>query len=275
MTIFWQNGLGGTLGDSLATCKPLYTQQDVWFVSSLIGTDAASPAGKNREEPLASLAGANGAFNNSTAGDIIVLMDGHTETLTSNLNVNKQLTIVGEGLSSGIPTATLTPNFNGVMLTLAAAGCQLRGIKFGPNGAATASATVQVNGVEDCQVRGCYFQCGPNDGGGKLQLVANSHSFRLINSTFISTAVSRASQPVSAILLSGACSDLVMEGVTVSAGAYGFSGVFAVDLSNFALTRPCIEGLSLLLGADLSINSGTTDGYCNVQTVSGGSRGAW
>ena len=49
-------------------------------MDSATGSDAASPAGKDRIKPLATLAQ---ACTNAATGDIIVCLAGHAETLTS------------------------------------------------------------------------------------------------------------------------------------------------------------------------------------------------
>lgn len=210
----YPNGAGGTTGDEIAVNKPLIlgTTGHVWYVDSATGSDAVSPRGREREKPLATL---SQAVTNATAGDVIILLATHAETIAANVNVNKVLTIVSEG--SGNARAKLTCGVAGAaMLTLASAGTSLNNIYF-PASTAVPTARVNVNGtgvVSD----NCYFECGANDTGATYLFGAVS-SCQLTNAYFLATA----SQPGIAVSLPSATSGMFFENVTLDGGSFGFS----------------------------------------------------
>src|SRR5689334_19357234 len=106
----YPNGVGGSTGASLATAAPLYASGQVWYVSSTTGVDGASPAGLDRVKPLATLAQ---AYTNAAAGDFIVCLSGHVETLTSAQTIGKaDIKLVGEGTGSSRPRFTRNADIN-------------------------------------------------------------------------------------------------------------------------------------------------------------------
>lgn len=269
---YYPNGIGGTVGDSLDTCKPLQTSGNVWYVSSLIGTDAVSPAGQNREKPLATIAQ---AVTNASDDDIVVFLQGHTQTLTAVQVVNKRLTFIGEGTVSGKPGVSFLNNqAAGTLLLLSAAGAELRNLYFPPNVQACTGTRVAITGT-DCVVSGCYFECGATDIGNALDLAASR--IRVERSTFISVATSLTAQPKLAIAFPAAVNAVgsYLQDVVVSAGTVGFSNFAAIDLTAAtSVTQVKWQNLNLLLGADVAMGA-TTTGRVNVQLATGGSRVAW
>lgn len=267
MSIIYPNGAGETLGNQLVTCRPLYSVGSLWYVNSSGGIDAASPAGKNREKPLATL---NQAITNAVAGDIIVLMAGHQElNPTTSFNINKSLIIVGAGSSGGKPTVKLRANALG-NVAVAAANVQLRNIWFPASPASPSAPNVAVAGgaTDGFQMKDCYFELAQFDSVG-LQLASNTN--RVVNTTFISTSLTVTTQPGTALNVNAAVSDLELDGVTFSAGTVGFSNPAAFTSGGNVLTRLRAENVSLLLGADIAIAAGST-GYLNPQLATGGSR---
>jgi len=271
---YYPNGIGGYQpGDFLDTCKPLQTSGNVWYVSSLIGTDAVSPAGQNREKPLATMAQ---AVINALDGDIIVFLPGHTQTLTLTQTLLKALTLIGEGVVDGKPAVKFLANMAALnLLQIGAPGCEIRNIYFPPTLLSNLSPKVSVQDV-NFSMRGCYFELGPNDQGAGLSLAGNRA--RIEKSTFISTGVLTSAQPKVAINIGPGANitDLVMNDTVVSAGTVGFSNYAAVDLAVVGTTiiRVAMENLSLLLGADMSLPP-TATGRINVQLATGGSRVQW
>jgi hypothetical protein len=268
---FYPNGIGGTLGDQLDTCKPLITSGNVWYVSSLIGTDAASPAGQNREKPLATIAQ---AITNATANDIIVCLQGHTQTLTGTTTFAKALTIIGEGTVSGKPGVSFLMNSAALdLFSFTSSGCELRNIYF-PEAVQTCSGN-KVNVAATLRVVGCYFECGAKDTGvGVYFAVTGASNTRVDSTTFISTATLRTAQPLAAIKANGgfALNLVELNDVVVSAGTVGFSNYAAIDFASpTAMTLFRVTNLSLLLGADMEVTSAWT-GYVNNQLSTGGSR---
>lgn len=268
----YPNGIGQALGDTLATCEPLHMSGAVWYVSSAIGADATSPRGLDATRPLATLAQ---AVTNSASGDIIVLMDGHTETIaTTGIAISKNLVIVGAGSSGGLPTAKLTPfGENDVMLTISGAAVQLRNIWIEERTVAATNASIYVTGAS-FQMIGCYCQLGALDYFA-LRLGSGANNARIVNTTFISTTTAfAAGQANGGIVVTAAISDLDLDGLVLSAGTHGFSTPYAFDGSAAAITRLKGQSVSLLLGADMTLHASTT-GHLNIQTSTGGSRVVW
>jgi hypothetical protein len=273
MTVqYYPNGIGGTVGDSLDTCRPLQTSGNVWYVSSVIGTDAAGPAGQNREKPLATLAQ---AVTNSADDDIIVFLQGHTQTLTVAQPIAKRLTLIGEGTTAGKPGVSFIGNSAAQnLLSVTASNVELRNIYFPPNAQNNTVPRV-LSSNTDFLMRGCYVECGATDRATAVSCSASRPRFE--SSLFISTATLTTAQPTMAIQAEAgsAIVGLIMKDVVVSAGTVGFSNYAAVDFSAAAsFTQMKIEGLSLLLGADMAILAAGT-GRVNVQLATGGSRVQW
>jgi hypothetical protein len=268
---YYPNGVGGDPpGDFLDTCLPLYTSGNVWYVSSLTGTDAISPAGLNREKPLATL---SQALSNALAGDIVVFLPGHTQTITGVHNISKRLTLLGEGVANGKPSVSFKPNFNGTMFNPTADGVEFRNLYFPESVQANASSKIGPNNnVAEMLVRGCYFEQGPNDLGPGLSITGAR--CRVESSTFISTATLTTAQPYVAIQGGGTVASFTMIDTVVSAGTVGFSLYSAIDFTLATVTNLNIESLSLLLGADMALPVGAT-GRVNIQTATGGSRVQW
>jgi len=272
MTVqFYPNGIGGTApGDSLDLARPLQTTGNVWYVSSLIGFDAASPAGQNREKPLATLAQ---AVTNSASDDFIVFLPGHSETLTAAQSIAKRLTLIGEGTTSGKPSVSFRTNAAvSALFTLSGTNIELRNIYFPEAQQTNSLVKIQWTG-QFGRVVGCYFELGAKDTAGALQL-NGSDQLRVDGSTFISTATLVTAQPGYAIKSASALVDLEISNTVFSAGTVGFSNFAAVDLTFNPATRCRITGLSLLLGADVAMGASAT-GYVNVQLSTGGSRVTW
>jgi len=270
-TMILPNGTGETLGDSIVTDGSLYTAGVVWYVLSTIGTDAVSPAGKDKEKPLATLAQAQ---TNASSGDLIVLLNGHTETLTSTLSITKSVIIAGSGTTSGKPGVQMKSNSAASnCISLAADGAQIRNIYFPTNVQSNSGYRLQVTSAVDTAIIGCYFECGANDQGPGAQILSGATGCRIENCTFISTATTTTTRPVRGLYINGSLSDIRVKGCIFSDGTVGFSTA-AFDASTSALTRCCFEELSFLLGADFLQHASTT-GWVTITTATGGGRVSW
>lgn len=263
----YNNGLGELLGDSLATSKPVITPGFVWFVNSVGGVDAASPAGRDRQKPLATL---SQAITNSAAGDTILLEDGHTETIAVLVTVSKQLFIVGGGSSAGVPTVNFTAAGNNQILSFSQAGTQMRNVRLKATAVANANSKLDI-AANGCRVKGLYIEMGPNDTGFGTRLSANNT--RVNACTYVSTATAVASRPGVGLSSTGALSDLDLEGCVFDEGTVGFTTA-AADLSSGAITRITADSISLLRGAELLMNAAST-GFLNPTTTTGGGRITW
>lgn len=266
------NGVGESTGDTLATAKPLLISGDVWYVHGSTGSDAYN--GRDATKPLATL---GQAHTNATSGDIIVLKDGHTETLTSLLSITKTVTIVGGGTSGGKPTVKLTNNSAaaGLLDLVTGGAAELRNIWFNANAQTNAVARVKISSAA-VKIIGCYFECGATDTGPAIEMVGANAGGLIRNTTLISTATVLTAQPESAIKLTGGTgmSWLTLDGVVVDGGTVGWSNFYAVDLSAALNIVLRVESMSLLRGSDMKVHTSTT-GHIHVATTTGGSRVNW
>lgn len=238
----YPNGGGGSTGDQVAVNKPVImgTTGHIWYVSSLLGSDAVSPKGREREKPLATF---NQAFTNAAAGDVIIFLASHAETIAANIAVNKGLTIVSEG--SGASRAKLTSAVVGnAMLSLTGIGTSLNNIYFPASTAATtARVLVSANGIVSDN---CYFECGANDTTATVQYGA-VNSCQLTNAYFLATA----GQPAIAVSVPSATSGMFFENVTLDGGSFGFSD-FAFKSAG-VLTNVYANEIHQLNNADVSL----------------------
>ena len=265
--IFLPNGLGENAGDPLAVASPLLVNGDVWYVDSATGSDAASPRGKNRSRPLATLAQAQ---TNGANGDIIVLMDGHAETLTAALTISKSLTIVGAGKSSGLPTVKFTNNSAAASLfTVTATYFQLRNVWI--NAQAQSNSAIKVTCTSTwAHLSNIYMECNGYDTAAGLAFTGAGYR-SVESSTFISTATAASAQP--ALAMGAAGTTLWLRGVVFDGGTVGFSNYHAFE-TTAALTYLFAEGISLLRGVDMKVLEATA-GYINPQVSTRDARVDW
>ncbi len=278
----WPEGIGAPTGDRVVVNQPLIMQGKVWFVSSVIGDDAAY-LGQSEEGPFATLATAVSA---SSAGDIIVLAADHDEDVTTVVTISKQLTIVGMGMSAGLPTAKLRGSSElARTLRITAAGVQLRNIYFPENAESNSAAKIYLNNNGPFRMIGCYMECGDNDTYTGVESAPNASlmkNCRFENCTFVSTATAYATRPGEAIAMVDSA-DVEVLGCTFDGGVYGFQGVvsgfadMACSFTNDSGTsaRIFVEDLTLLRGADLHLAEGIVGGYVVGTQTTGTSRVMW
>lgn len=247
------NGIGASTGDSLVvSTAPLYMSGNVWFVDSATGNNLNN--GRERRKPLATLLE---AVNSASSGDIIVLLSTHAESITATVTIAKRVVIVGEGSSSGIPTASLTRGFDGTMLSFSAGGegAQIRNVNFPASTVASAAARIVTIGSQ--HFIGCYLQSGANDTGAAISIGTND--VRLESCTIISTSTTTA--PAAAILLSGAISRLYIKNCIFDGGTIGFASFgYALNSNTNVITGLYAEGITLRNGADVDFAT-TTVGF--------------
>lgn len=245
------NGLGQSLGDSLVISPggPIYTSGKVWYVSSSTGNSGYD--GRNDKRPLDTLANAQTA---ASSGDVIVLMDGHAETLTSKLTISKELIIVGGGQSDGKPTVKFTNNQAADHLfDITADNVQLRNIWFEEESQSNSAPTLATSG-KGFRMVGCYMELDGNttDCGLLLEQTTDELAF-LHNCTFVSTATTISSVPDTAIRVNDTSMTLWAVGVTFDGGTYGFEAGYAYDEDQAAASPDArvFDDLTLLRGADM------------------------
>lgn len=258
----YQNGIGGTTGDVLTTSDPLWclNAANVWYVCSVGGVDAASPVGLQREKPLATTAQ---AITSAAAGDIIVYLSGHVESITSTVTINTaRLVLVSEGVGSS--RARITCGFAGTVMSLNGAGIQLRNIYFPASTVAPVAGRIGLTGAGSV-VKDCYLECGALDTVPTVRVNAGGDHCRIEGSTFVATA----SQPSIGMELVGAVSYLTVIGCTFDGGSYGFSD-YALK-GSAAVTGLRGEGNSMLNNADVILATGSS-GYWYPGNTSGSAR---
>lgn len=248
--IILPNGVGETLGDTLVTSGPLQASGSVLYVSSVTGDSGST--GVNKARPIDNLTNALTAASN---GDIIVLLDGHTETLAGAITISKNVVIVASGSASGIPSVTFTASGSGYnYFTITGAGVQLRNIKFLARAVSDSTPRVLVNNVANVRVIGCYFDCSGLDTGAAISVAASTTGFCCESSTFVATNTAANPAPGPGIDLAGATTDTRLKGLVFDGGTHGFTGGYGY--SEFAApTRRFAEQISMLRGADAFLST--------------------
>ena len=208
----WPNGLGATaslFGDRLN----FHTTGDVWFVDSVTGTDAASPAGLNEKAPLATL---EQAVTNAASGDLVVLASTHDEEISSKISVSgKYLEILGSGQSGGIPSPTLTCNVqNDYAIDFAGSVCLISNVKFVTSTGGSQPKCLRISARSNAN--DCYFEAA--EGAATLLGVAGTGGI-IDGCTFICTATATAG--ANAMVLDGTI-DLDIRECIFDAGAIGW-----------------------------------------------------
>lgn len=275
MAEYVPNGIGGTTGDSLVTASPLYMSGTIWYVDSSTGDDTYT--GTDRKFPFATLGAAVSA---GSAGDMIVLLGTHDETLTAAVAVSAQTSIIGEGSSSGTPTAQLTLNHaTADMLTFSALGCELKNVLINEPSQSTTGTMITVGGTGDgFRAENVHINMNANNATNAVAFSAAADHCRLVDCVLTSTATAVASKPFPAILIGGNLTHFHIDGCTFDGGTVGFedgsSNNWAVDGSSFDVTTLQIHGTSLLRGANMKFSSSTT-GYVHIATATGSSRVEW
>lgn len=262
----YPNGAGGTVGDTLATRSPFWKTNggNVWYLYSGTGSDAATPRGKERERPLATLAQ---AVTNAAAGDTIYILEGHAESLAASQALSKAgLILSGEG--SGSTRPRFTANGAVRMFDISVVGVQIRNLYFP---ASTSAPTSRVRCSSTSMLMdGCYFECGANDTNRALEFTTGAGACSVRNTSFVSTATAVTAQPAIGIEVVNAMSDLWLEDVTFDGGSYGWSDYACKGTA--ALTRPHFNRVYQLNNSDVFMATGTTVGTVVVGAASGSAR---
>lgn len=210
----YQNGAGGTVGHSLAINSPVWALNNsyFWYVGPG-GTDAASPAGRRREKPLATLAQAH---TNASAGDIIVCLEGHQESLAASQVFNKaRVKVVSEG--SGSSRARFTCAGAVAMFDVTAAGVRFFNLYF-PASTAIPTARVRTAAARTV-IEDCYFECGASDTSRAVSYITGAGTGTVRGTTFVSVAAT----PAIGIEIINAVSELDLIDVTFDGGSSGWT----------------------------------------------------
>lgn len=260
--ISFNGGIGGSAGDTLVTNSTPLLASKVLYVDSVTGNN--SYAGDQRDRPLATLAAANTASANGT---IIVLLSTHNETLAAPVTIsNNYVTVVGEGSSSGVPTAAFATGANTGIIA-SGVGVQLRNFKLKTSTSTNTDPRITATGTRFSAI-GLYCECSGTDEDAAIDLQTGSTCALVKDCTFISTATTAGDLPTYGLLVTNAGNGLELVGVTFSDGSYGFSQ--KAFSGNGTLPNVRAENVSLLLGAQMAV--GSAYGYVHVGTSTGGGR---
>lgn len=235
--IAWGLGFAGS-GIDTATVSPVYTSAPTIWLNSNGGSD--SNAGTEPELPVATI---SSAISKASAGSVICIAAGHTQSIVGTQTVGLAgLRIVGFGSGASRPQFTPTSGST-LMFSVTAANVVFENIYFknASSGAGTAGR-VSTN-QSGTQFLNCQIDCGASDGEGILYVSAANG--RVENCTF--TAV--ASRPTRALAhTTGACDNFVLSGTTFDGATFGWAGVAFAPAS---ATNLVIKNLTLSGNADL------------------------
>ena len=133
------------------------------FVHSGTGVDAGG-YGASPDKPVATIDYAIGLCTDNE-GDVIYVMPGHAETLTTAITVD----VVGVriiGLGTGLDRPELTVGANGIDgITITADGVVIDNLYFNEASVATAAANINI-GAANAEVRRVHMDMGANDRDG-------------------------------------------------------------------------------------------------------------
>jgi hypothetical protein len=266
---YWPNGLGAT-GSLIGDKEPFATSGDVWFVDSATGTDAASPRGLNEKMPLATLVQ---AVANAADGDTIVLAATHDETLLANLDIDKKLSVLGSGNSSGIPSAILRTSvssaYGALSFSSGSAGSLLSNVRI-IAAAAQSGVQVYIGAEHNIVLDSLRFEV---DQGHDYSLkIAGVIGCLVQRCTFVSIMETDPESAPRAVFLEG-CEDILFVEPVFDAGAYGWYQGIAMYTNGPQHNVRMIDA-TLLRGSDVSMYAASTGAY-NVSSSSGQGRVIW
>lgn len=262
----YQDGAGGSSGADLAQLKPVYTSGTIYYLGNATTGNSDSNSGKERVAPLSTLAQAN---TNMSAGDALVILASHSETLASAVTLsNNGLTIVGEGSGTTIPR--FTNNVAATMINWTGTGIMMDNIYF-PASTSASQVRMTISGAR-FEVRNLKVDCGANDTATGSVTTAGAVTGRFFSCAFTATGAT----PTPALTIAAASSptDITMDTVTFDAGSFTWNANALLVGAGATVTRLRATKLSLLNGSHVSVPTGTT-GYIQVSTVTGDSRIDW
>jgi hypothetical protein len=275
---YFANGLGQTLGDQLVTGinLVLLNAGSAFYVGATNASDTDGGL-----DPLRPLATVGQAITNASANDVIVLMDGFSQTFAGNLVIAKRLVLAAGGSIAGAPSVALGLAGGGISIQATTSDIEFRNIKFTAPTSSNAAPRVIVSGA-DCLFRGCRFEMNGNDAATAIvRLDAGGDRCRFENCTFVVTSTSVSSRPPAAILRNGAITRVYMKDCIIDGGTTGFDTVgttgrqgAAIDFGTDATAGAWrIENLNALRGADvLAVFAANQSGFVQIPIATGSSK---
>ena len=256
------NGAGGSTGADLAILDRVSVSGLIYYVGNAVSGASDSSTGLERGKPLLTTAQ---AYSNASAGDTIVYLSGHSESIGSAVTLGKiGLSLVGEGTGSSVPRLTCTGTI--AMLDITAAGVLLDNIYF-PVSTAAATARVRV-GAAGVIMNALQFDCGASDTNRALSFVTGASYARLTNSRFTATAAT----PAVGVEVINALAGLTMDAVTFDGGSFEWSGKAFTGTAAVTVLRA--TRMYQLNGSDAILATGST-GLWQTEISTGNSRTTW
>jgi hypothetical protein len=174
-------------------------------------TGSNANAGTRPEQPVATLAQ---AVTNSAANGIIIVGEGHSESLSASQTFGSLagLAVFGCGVGSSRPRYTCTGTVE--MWAPGGAGCWFEGFYFP---ASTAAATSRITiGSDQHVIKDCYFECGASDTNRAVRVRGIT---RIEGCSFVATA----SRPAIGVEVDVATTDTTLVNNTFDGGSYGWT----------------------------------------------------
>jgi hypothetical protein len=246
MAKYHGNGIGQLLGDDLVTGEPLITGGSIWYVHSTNGVDSAG-YGVGEENPMATLAYAVAA---AVAGDIIVLLDGHNETITTEVTLSlAALVVVGAGKDgNNRPTVKLkwdTSSGDGT-IQVTAADIEIRNVWFEVHTSFSVGYHLSMESA-GWRLKDCVFECSTLLSATSVQSSASGEAKYC---EWISTETNLSAPPVTG--LNQTAGALILDSCIFDGGISPWSNAAFSQESALPLR---VRNPSLLNGADFKINS--------------------
>lgn len=241
--------VGGSVGPAMVTEGPWRDSGQRWYVKNGSGSDAVSPRGLDRVRPLATLAQ---AVTNAAAGDVIIFLENHQETLAVAQTLSKALYLASEG--SGSSRAQFIAAGAIAMFDITAAGVRVENIYF-PQSTAAPTARIR-SAAAETQILACDFDCGASDTASALKFVTGAGTARVEDCQFLSTGTALTAQPAIGLEVANAMTGLDVVNCNFDGGSVGWSD-YACKIGA-AVTRFFASDLSLLADSDLIIATGST-----------------
>ena len=256
------NGAGGTTGADLAVLERVNASGLIYFIGNAVAGAADANSGLDRGKPLLTSAG---AYAKIAAGDTLVYLASHNETIAASVTLGKAgISLVGEGSGDTVPR--LTCGGTVAMFDITAAGVLLDNLLF-PASSAVPTARVRV-GAAGAIMNALQFQCGANDTARALSFVTGASDAFLYNSTFTSVAATAAT----GIEVVNAFAGLTMDRVTFDGGSFEWTSY--AFLGTAAVTRLRATRMFQFAGSDVQLSTGTT-GLWQTEGSTGNSRLNW
>lgn len=241
------------LADRLTAGQILgYPPGRIFYVSSLGGSDSAG-YGMSRSIDPASGAGPFATIDyaigqcGANQGDVIFVLPGHTETLTSATGIALDVagvSIIGCGSGRARPAITCFAATTAIGLTISAANTVVRNIRFIGSDTQTSGNLLRVS-EDDAKIELCSFE----HGAGPLVavgLTTGSDRCSILDCSWLGTA----DGPDMAIKILGACRDLIVRRCIFNYGpGAGPDSAMIGTLASSALTRSIIDDC-IMLGAN-------------------------